>query len=101
MASIPDDPSMIAVFVDWARSEYDVVLVSGGLGGTPDDVTKDGIAAAFGVPCVLDEQRAQALLARGGHAAVFANEWCRLPAGSRVIAGADGGALPFVLGNVY
>ena len=101
MATTPDDPSTIASFVSWARSEHDVVIVSGGLGGTPDDVTRDGIADALGVPVVLDEERARALHAVGGHAAVFAQEWCRLPIGSRVIAGAVGGAPPFVVDNVY
>ena len=101
MATLPDHRPSIARFVGWARGEYDVVVVSGGLGGTPDDLTRDGIADAFAVTRVLDEERARRFAARGGHAAVFAEEWCRLPVGSRVLAGADGGAPPFAVENVY
>ena len=101
MATLPDHRSSISRFVSWARLEYDVVIVTGGLGGTPDDVTRDGIADGFGVERRLDDARAAAVRARGGHAAVFADEWCRLPAGSRVLDGIDGGALPFAVENVY
>jgi molybdenum cofactor synthesis domain-containing protein len=101
MATLPDSRSSIARFVMWAQGEYDTVVVTGGLGGTPDDVTRDGIADAFGVERILDTVRADASRARGGHAAVLADEWCRLPVGSRVLAGADGGAPPFVIENVY
>lgn len=101
MATLPDHRASIARFVTWARIEYDVVVVTGGLGGTPDDVTRDGIADAFGVERLLDEPRAYASRALGGYAAVFAEEWCRLPAGSRILPGVDGGAPSFALENVY
>src|ERR671939_1315018 len=49
VATLPDDIERIGSFVRNASADADVVLVTGGLGGTPDDVTREGIAAAFEV----------------------------------------------------
>jgi molybdenum cofactor synthesis domain-containing protein len=46
---IPDDIDDIARTVTEARSRATVVLTSGGVGPTHDDVTMDGVARAFGV----------------------------------------------------
>jgi molybdenum cofactor synthesis domain-containing protein len=50
IASLPDEEERVAAFVRDQAAEADVVLVTGGLGGTPDDITREAIAAAFGVP---------------------------------------------------
>ena len=47
--AVPDDVDEIADRVRHERAAADIVLTSGGLGGTPDDVTRAGIARAFGV----------------------------------------------------
>jgi molybdenum cofactor synthesis domain-containing protein len=48
MLTIPDDRTLIARWVrDWA-DEFDAVIVTGGLGDTPDDVTIEAVADAFG-----------------------------------------------------
>ncbi|ELZ30440.1 nuleotide-utilizing enzyme, moea [Halogeometricum pallidum JCM 14848] len=45
--TVPDEESVIAETVrEWAAS-FDAVLVTGGLGGTPDDLTMDGVAAGL------------------------------------------------------
>src|SRR6476646_2814950 len=49
MATLPDDVDQIAGFVARTAAEQDLVLVTGGLGGTPDDLTREALAAAFGV----------------------------------------------------
>ncbi|MFW6000537.1 MAG: molybdopterin-binding protein, partial [Halorubrum sp.] len=45
---VPDEVSQIARVVNEYHAEYDAVIVTGGLGPTHDDVTMEGVAAAFG-----------------------------------------------------
>lgn len=98
---LPDDIERIADFLNWVRFRHDVVLCTGGLGPTPDDVTRDAVAHAFGVACVTDVELHAKLVAAGGHMARFAQPWSRRPEGSRSLRGADGGAPPFAIANVY
>ena len=44
---IPDEIDRIAATVADHREPFDRVVVTGGLGGTPDDVTVEGVAAAL------------------------------------------------------
>lgn len=50
--TVGDNPQRIAGAVREALSRADIVLLTGGLGPTPDDVTALGIADAFGVRLV-------------------------------------------------
>src|SRR6476659_4166823 len=50
MASLPDEIDRIAAFVRTESERAGVVLVTGGLGGTPDDGTREAMAAAFDAP---------------------------------------------------
>ena len=64
MASLPDEIDRVAEFVRTESDRADIVLVTGGLGGTPDDITREAMAAAFEAP--QDEvvrSRGQAALA--------------------------------------
>lgn len=45
---IPDDRETIANRVSEYADTYDAVIVTGGIGGTPDDVTLEAVADAFG-----------------------------------------------------
>ena len=47
---VPDEVDAIAGAVRGASAAADVVVTSGGLGPTPDDVTMAGVAAALGHP---------------------------------------------------
>ena len=49
MVTVPDRVGDIAEAVNEARAGYDVVVVTGGVGPTHDDITMDGVAAALGV----------------------------------------------------
>ena len=52
---VGDNEARIAAVVRSALERNDAVLVCGGLGPTPDDVTREGIASALGVGLVRDK----------------------------------------------
>jgi molybdenum cofactor synthesis domain-containing protein len=103
VASLPDDVEAIARFLRLHRNDADCVIVTGGLGGTPDDVTREGVAAAFEVECVLDEQAAGPLRARfqARGLTAYAERWATLPRGSETLGNPLGGAPAFVVAEVY
>jgi molybdenum cofactor synthesis domain-containing protein len=101
MAAVPDEIDAVAKLVRAQSTAVDVVLVTGGLGGTPDDLTREAIAAAFAVAQEEVVELAAALRSRFAHNPEYAARWALLPAGSRPLANPLGGAPGFVLENVY
>lgn len=102
IAAIPDDVERIASFVREQAAAASAVLVTGGLGGTPDDVTREGVAAGFGVDQAEEPHQAARLRERfAARNPDYALRWAQLPAGSRAIDNPLGGAPGFVLENVY
>jgi molybdenum cofactor synthesis domain-containing protein len=101
IAAIRDDVEQIAGFVRVQGAEADVVVVTGGLGGTPDDVTREAIAAAFDVGQELVADLADRLRQRFRGDPEYVTRWARLPAGSRPLENPLGGAPGFALGNVW
>jgi nicotinamide-nucleotide amidase len=100
-ASLPDEIDTVAAFVRAQAPAADFFLVTGGLGGTPDDLTREAIAAAFRVPQEEVPEVAAELRARFRRNPEYAARWARLPRGSRPLANPLGGAPGFVLENVY
>lgn len=101
IAAVPDDLDRIAVFLREQAALHDVVLVTGGLGGTPDDLTREAVAAAFDVDQVEEPEVARALRARFARDPEYAARWALLPDGSRPLENPLGGAPGFALANVY
>jgi molybdenum cofactor synthesis domain-containing protein len=101
IAVLPDEVDRIAPFVREQAAEADLVLVTGGLGGTPDDLTREALAAAFGVPQVAQPDVADRLRARFQSDPEYAARWADLPEGSRVLENPLGGAPGFVIQDVY
>ena len=101
IASIGDEIERVASFVREQAAAFDVVIVTGGLGGTPDDVTRESVAAAFGVAQVEVPDVAARLRARFARDPEYAARWALLPEGSRPLEIANGGAPGFVIENVY
>jgi molybdenum cofactor synthesis domain-containing protein len=99
-ASMPDDIEAIADFVNRERARVDHLIVTGGLGGTPDDLTREALAAAFGVPQVEVPELAADLRARFPKHPDYAARWAWLPEGSRPLRNPKGGAPGFVIENV-
>ena len=101
VAAVPDDVEVIATFVRDEAERAEFVLVTGGLGGTPDDVTREALAAAFGVEQREIPEVAAALRARFARSPDYAARWALLPVGSRPLENPLGGAPGFAIGNVY
>ncbi len=101
MATLPDEIDTIAEFVRSEAPRVDFLLVTGGLGGTPDDLTREAIAAAFRVPQEEVPEVAADLRARFTRNPEYAARWALLPRGSRPLANPLGGAPGFAIENVY
>ena len=101
MASLPDEIERIASFVRAESERADVVVVTGGLGGTPDDVTREAIAEAFGAPQDEVVDLAAELRSRFPSDPEYAARWANLPTGARPLENPLGGAPGFVVENVY
>jgi nicotinamide-nucleotide amidase len=100
-AALPDEIDEVAEFVRKEAPRVDFLLVTGGLGGTPDDLTREAIAAAFRVPREEVPEVAADLRARFTRDPEYAARWAMLPRGSRPLANPLGGAPGFVIENVY
>jgi nicotinamide-nucleotide amidase len=101
IASLPDEIDTVAEFVRVQAPRFDFLLVTGGLGGTPDDLTRESIASAFGVPQEEMPEIAAELRARFTRDPEYAARFALLPRGSRALANPLGGAPGFTLANVY
>jgi len=64
---VPDRVADIARVVNEYRAEHDAVIVTGGLGPTHDDVTMEGVAAAFGREVERNEEAVEWLVEHGGY----------------------------------
>jgi nicotinamide-nucleotide amidase len=102
IAAIHDDIEEIAAFLRVEAPRVEHVFVTGGLGGTPDDLTREGVAAAFGRECEEIAEVAQALRARFEPRGLgdYAARWACLPHGAEPLMNPLGGAPGFVLENV-
>ena len=102
IVTIPDVIEVIADHVKALAQAYDFVLTSGGIGPTHDDLTIDGVAAAFGRPLELSESIAGRLRrATGGEPNESQLKMAQIPAGATLL---DAGDLWFplvIVDNVY
>jgi nicotinamide-nucleotide amidase len=101
IAAIPDEIDRIAAFVRREAPLVDHLIVTGGLGGTPDDITREALAAAFEVDQREVPELAAELRARFARDPDYVTRWAQLPEGSRPLANPLGGAPGFAIGNVW
>src|SRR5438128_850073 len=101
IAALPDDVERVASWVRQEAPGVDALLVTGGLGGNPDDVTRAAIAAAFGLGQQEIPELAASLRARFARDPEYAARWACLPAGNRPLENPLGGAPGYVTANVY
>lgn len=105
---VPDVRSVIADAVDRYSDAFDVVLVTGGLGRTPDDVTVEAVADAFDRGLVVDEvaladveRTLEAIAGEYPDLEVDAAAEAQLPEGSRPLVNHAGLSPGCVVDNVY
>jgi len=99
---IPDDVAQIAAEVSEFSRRFDVVFTSGGVGPTHDDITMDGVAAAFGRPLVEHAELRRAIENFVGNRVNASHlKMAQIPEGAELIVD-DKLAFPTVLvENVY
>lgn len=99
---VPDRTADIAKVVNEYHAAYDAVIVTGGLGPTHDDVTIDGVAAAFGRDVVDSEEALTWLADHGGYSREDLTEGTgEIPDGSRFLPNHEGVAPGCVIENCY
>jgi molybdenum cofactor synthesis domain-containing protein len=103
LAAVRDSVEEIAEFLRAEMGRVTFVVVTGGLGGTPDDLTREAVAEAFGVPCEEIPDLADRLRERFAHRGLgdYAARWAWLPSTAIALENPLGGAPGFVLGNVH
>jgi len=101
LAAVPDEIETIAEFVRREAPRVDFLVVTGGLGGTPDDLTREALAFAFDAPQEEVPEVAADLRSRFTRDPEYAARWALLPRGARPLANPLGGAPGFAIENVY
>jgi molybdenum cofactor synthesis domain-containing protein len=100
-AAVPDELDRIVDFVRRERAGVDHLIVTGGLGGTPDDITREALAAAFGVPQEVIPELAAGLRSRFRGDPDYVTRWAALPLGAAPLENPLGGAPGFHLENTW
>jgi molybdenum cofactor synthesis domain-containing protein len=100
-AAVPDELDRIVAFVRREAPGADHLIVTGGLGGTPDDITREALAATFGVPQEVVAELADDLRNRFRGDPEYAARWAALPQGARPLENPLGGAPGFRIENVW
>jgi molybdenum cofactor synthesis domain-containing protein len=63
-AILPDDISVVVRHLRRFREEVDLLVLTGGIGPTPDDITRDAVAEVAAVPLIVHPEAKAALEAR-------------------------------------
>jgi len=102
IVTIPDVVEVIAEHVKAMSQAYDHVLTSGGIGPTHDDLTIDGVAAAFGRPLMQSEDVAGRIRGAMGAAPNRSQlKMAQIPVGAALIDSGDRWFPLVVIENVY
>ena len=99
---VGDRPEQIIEALNALRGGHDYVFTTGGIGPTPDDITADCVAAAFGVD-LPEHPDAVAILERryGDDFNAARRRMARIPVGASLIANPVTDAPGFQLENVF
>jgi molybdenum cofactor synthesis domain-containing protein len=111
---VPDDREVIARYVREWGAEFEAVVVTGGLGGTHDDVTMEAVADALGRDLVAEDavvedvartsaafREANPDLVDRYEMALDVEAWAATPEGGRPLLNEPGLSPGCVAGNVY
>lgn len=99
--TVPDDLDVIAAAIRTLAAAHPLVIATGGLGPTTDDLTAAAAARAAGVSLTRHEPSLEAIrrrvAARGGPMTPGHEKQADLPAGSRALPNAEGTAPGFAV----
>ncbi|MCT4556042.1 MAG: molybdopterin-binding protein [Pelagimonas sp.] len=102
---VSDDPEAIVSALNALRASADLVVTSGGIGPTHDDITADCVAQAFGVSIRVRDDARALLQAHYDRQGVEFNEarqrMARIPEGATLIDNPVSVAPGFSIGNVH
>ena len=95
--AVGDNPQRLAEVIDIARRRCDLLIFTGGLGPTYDDLTKETVCRAFGValefhPEIIEEIRRYLATVFGAEAPKLDEQQAYLPEGCAVLHNAVGTA---------
>lgn len=100
---IPDDKNRIVATVNELRARYNIVITTGGIGPTHDDITAESIADAFGRNLVRHPQAYETLKSFYGEENLNSGrlKMAMIPEGASLIDNPVSGAPGFRVDNVY
>ena len=102
---ISDNRQVIIDTVKMLSAAYDLVLTSGGIGPTHDDITTEAVAAAFDVPVIRHPEAERRLVAHYENTDLEFNaarqKMADIPATATLIDNPLSAAPGFILGNVH
>jgi nicotinamide-nucleotide amidase len=107
---VPDDRALIADHVREYSDAFDAVIVTGGIGGTPDDITMEAVGDAFDREMAVDDRALEDIERKlewfeeegpDLDIDVDAEAEARVPDGARPLLNNEGLAPGAVLKNVY
>ncbi|MFP4626818.1 MAG: competence/damage-inducible protein A [Natronomonas sp.] len=112
--TIPDDRELIELTIREWTTQFEAVIVTGGLGGTHDDVTADALANAFDRDLAVDDHVRQDVIetvasyrdrnpetVEAHDLNLDVDAWAALPEGSRALINPEGLCPGCVIENVY
>ena len=101
METIADDRDALASAVRRLTEQHGIVIATGGLGPTTDDLTADAVADALGVGVATNDDALAAISrrveARGGELRPGHHKQARLPEGSEMLMNGEGTAPGFAV----
>ncbi len=100
-AILPDETEVVARALSSWLGETDLIVLTGGIGPTPDDITRDAVARAAGVPLVVHPEAKAALEAFYGESLnPYRMLMAHVPQGAVLIPNPRSGAPGFFVGRM-
>jgi molybdopterin-biosynthesis enzyme MoeA-like protein len=102
MLTLPDDEAVVAAHVRGLARRYAPLIITGGIGATLDDITRQAVARATGRPLELRRDVVESMAeAKGAPLTETQERFAELPRGCRLIPNRIGRAPGFIIDEIY